>query len=111
VVATAKPEIKIPTKLAKQRYVAALRMAASYRRQNSDGRTRQARNRRDRDPQDRHVDQRYAVNDHDGRWYDSTRRDDPDQPRRTGRSRHRGRDGGRGFDRFARYDNRYGSGF
>jgi hypothetical protein len=111
VVATAKADVKIPAKLAKRRYAAALRMAASYRRQNSDGRIRQARNRRDRDRHDRRVEQRYAANDHDGRWYDSGRRDYAEPPRRTSHTHHRGEDREHGFDRFARYNSRYSYGF
>ena len=103
-VASVKTEI--PSQLVPRRYAAALRLAASYRRQSHDGRTRYAQD-HGRRSHDRHVHrtvQRYARNDHDGRWYDNARRDTSDRERRTGYNRHRGHDRGRGFDRFARYD-------
>jgi hypothetical protein len=108
VVAMAKAEVKIPARVAKRRYVAALRMAASYRRQGPDGRLRHARNRHNRDGHDRRPGQRYAVNDHDGRWYDGGHRDYAEHVWRTSRNHYRDRDRARGFDRYARYEGRYG---
>lgn len=101
-VTSAKVDIKIPVKFAK-RYLAALRLAATYRvhHRDHDGRQRYARDHRSRERHARRTVQRYALNDRDGRWYDNARRDYADRERRTG---HRGHDRGRGFDRFARYD-------
>jgi hypothetical protein len=83
-------------------------MAASYRRQGPDGRLRHARNRHNRDGHDRRPGQRYAVNDHDGRWYDGGHRDYAEHVWRTSRNHYRDRDRARGFDRYARYEGRYG---
>ena len=100
-VASAKTEIKLPAKLSKRRYAAALRLAATAYVHHRDARR----------TRDRAADERFADNRRDGFRYDEVADHDrrADRHRRSARNRHRDRN--HGYDRFARYEPRGGSGF
>ena len=100
-VASAKTEIKLPAKLSKRRYAAALRLAATAYVHHRDARR----------TRDRTTEERFANNRRDGYRYDEVADHDrrADRHRRSARNRHRDRN--HGYDRFARYEPRGGSGF